>query len=232
MNKIIILSAGPGLPEIVERYGHSSDWIPNALSSYELDYDIRKVYEDSFDHSLDGDAWIITGSKYSVYDDLPWINNLKIYLKEIITLKKPILGICFGHQILADVLGGQVIKNPLGWELGSYNIELTHEGISSNLFKNIDNQDVFYESHQDFVKKIPKGSTELAKTDKSNQSFVYDENIYGVQFHPEFTWEVTRALMDARIKKGIKVDDLNLNESIKGNKILHNFIDIIESERK
>ena len=66
------------IPEIIEKFGHSSDWIPNALSNYDLTFEIRKVYEKSFDLSIEGDAWIITGSKYSVYDNLDWINNLKI----------------------------------------------------------------------------------------------------------------------------------------------------------
>ena len=228
MNKIIILSAGPGLPEIVEKYGHSSDWIPNALSQYDLTFETRKVYEESFDHSVEGDAWIVTGSKYSVYDDLDWINNLKSYLKKIVVLNKPILGICFGHQILAEVLGGIVEKNHLGWELGSYNIELTEAGQMSDLFKDINTNDIFYESHQDYVKTLPKNSISLAKTDKANQSFIYANSIYGVQFHPEFTWDVTKALMDIRIKKGIDVDNVDIDESKKGNKILHNFIDILE----
>ena len=228
MNKVIILSAGPGLPEIIEQYGHSSDWIPNALSHYDLTFETRKVYEKSFDHSVEGDAWIITGSKYSVYDDLDWINNLKSYLKKIVILNKPILGICFGHQILAEVLGGIVEKNRLGWELGSYNIELTEAGQMSDLFKDINTNDIFYESHQDCVKTLPENSISLAKTDKANQSFIYADSIYGVQFHPEFTWEVTKALMEIRIKKGVVIDNVIIDKSIKGNKILHNFIDILE----
>ena len=231
MNKIVILSAGPGLPEIVEKYGHSSDWIPDALTDYDLDFDIRKVYSKNFDNSVDADGWIITGSKYSVYDNLDWIKNLKAFLKRIVCLDKPILGICFGHQILADVLGGIVEKNPLGWELGSYNINLTEEGQKSALFKDVHPNYVFYESHQDYVKKLPANSIPLANTDKSNQSFKYNNSIYGVQFHPEFTWDVTKALMDARIKRGIKVDNLVLNKSVNGNKILHNFIDILERRK-
>ena len=64
--------------------------------------------------------------------------------------------------------------------------------------------------------------------DSVDHVFVYNKNIYGVQFHPEFTWDVTKALMDARIKNGIKVDNVNLKKSLKGNKILHNFIDLVQ----
>ena len=64
MNKIAILSAGPGLPEIVEKYGHSSDWIPDALSGRNVEFIVKKVYEDLYDQTDIADAWIITGSKY------------------------------------------------------------------------------------------------------------------------------------------------------------------------
>tara|TARA_Y100000590_G_C15671504_1_gene996423 strand:+ start:1162 stop:1854 length:693 start_codon:yes stop_codon:yes gene_type:complete len=229
MKKIVILSAGPGLPEIVQEYGHSSDWIPNILSDYDITFDIRKIYENDFGDINDVDSWIITGSKYSVYDNLEWIKLIKPFIKEIAATNKPILGICFGHQLLAEVLGGKVEKNPKGWELGSYNIELTDAGKENILFDGIDDNEVFYESHQDAVLELPNNSISLAKSMKSNQSFLYGDNVYGVQFHPEFSWNVTRKLMDIRINKGIKVDSDYLEKSTCGTKILHNFFRIIES---
>ena len=164
----------------------------------------------------------------SVYDELDWMLDMEDKIRNAQHHNKPVLGICFGHQILAEVLGGIVEKNHLGWELGSYNIELTEAGQMSDLFKDINTNDIFYESHQDYVKTLPKNSISLARTDKANQSFIYANSIYGVQFHPEFTWDVTKALMDIRIKKGINVDNVAVDESKNGNKILHNFIDILE----
>jgi len=84
MKKVVILSAGPGLPEIVELYGHSSEWIPNILSSKNLDFVIRNVYNNDECTIDDGDVWIITGSKYSVYENVPWINNLVDFVKLLI----------------------------------------------------------------------------------------------------------------------------------------------------
>ena len=91
---------------------------------------------------------------------------------------------------------------------------------------------MFYESHQDVVSKLPEGSICLANTIKGNQSFKYSNNIYGVQFHPEFTWDITRALMDIRIKKGVHVDNVHLDKSKNSYRVLHNFIDIVERENK
>jgi len=229
MKKIVVLSAGPGLPEVVKEYGHSSEWIPDILSSYNLDFDIRKIYENDFGAIDNVDSWIITGSKYSVYDNIEWIKSIKPFLFDIIKTNKPILGICFGHQLLAEVLGGKVEKNPMGWELGSYRIKLTLDGHKNSLFDGISDNEIFYESHQDTVSELPAGSISLAETEKSNQSFVYNDCVYGVQFHPEFSWKITRRLMDLRKNKGVQVDSNILQESKYGNKVLHNFIQIIES---
>ena len=117
----------------------------------------------------------------------------------------------------------------MGWELGSYNISLTRHALNNPLFEGINNDEVFYESHKDAVTMLPEGVKELAFTKKSNQSFTYNNLIYGVQFHPEFTYDVTRTLMDLRIKKGIVVDSDILNKSIKGKIILDNFIKIVKA---
>jgi len=227
MKKIVILSAGPGLPEIVKLHGHSSEWIPNLLSSNNLDFAIKNVYNNDKCSVDDGDIWIITGSKYSVYENIPWINNLVNFVKSLIENKKPVLGICFGHQVIAKSIGAGVIKNPLGWELGSYSLNLTKLGLNHELFSGISNHDIVYESHQDIVVNLPVNAKLLADTDKSIQSFQYNDNVYGVQFHPEFSWEVTRMLMDLRIDRGISVDNNLLEKSINGHKILNNFINIV-----
>ena len=231
MNKIGILSAGPGLAEIVKIYGHSSEWIPQILLNYNIQFDVIKVYEDDCIIDDNYDGYIITGSKYSVYDNIKWIDKLKYDLLSIIEREKPMLGICFGHQLLAEVLGGNVCKNSKGWELGSYRVQLTKEGIDSPLFNGLSSNEIFYESHQDVVESPPLNSTVLANSAKGNQSFVMNKNIYGVQFHPEFNWDITRKLMDIRIKKGIEVDSKILLESSNGHLVLNNFIDTIEREK-
>ena len=225
--KIRILSNGPGLKEVVEAYGHSSEWIPASISGNH-DYIIDKAYNNEFTDISESDVFIITGSKYSVYDNNAWILKLEQFINKIISSNKPILGICFGHQIIAKCLGGFVEKNSLGWELGSYNLKLTSAGSESKLFNQFNNNDIVYESHQDVVSKLPPGSIELAYTSKGNQSFKYGDCIYGVQFHPEFSYEVTRKLMDLRLERGIQIDSNDLVPSKNSKNILNNFIKIAE----
>ena len=228
MVRVVILSAGAGLPEIVGKYGHSSEWIPNILKDCEIEFTIRKVYENDFGDINEADAWIISGSKYSVYDDFPWIKELISFVSDLINNKKYILGICFGHQLVAKCLGAEVKKNPLGWELGSYKISLSEDGNKHSLFSGLSDGEIVYASHQDIVCNMKQGMIPLALTDKANQSFSYGNNIFGVQFHPEFSWNITRKLMDLRIKKGIKVDSSTLELSKNSFKVLDNFISIVK----
>ena len=229
MKKIVILSAGPGLDEIVHKYGHSSDWIPTILSDHNFDYSIKKVYQGDSLNIGDGDAWIITGSKYSVYEQVDWIKELIDFTTLLTNKSMPVLGICFGHQIIAKAVGANVIKNPLGWELGSYRLSLSDAGFNSPLFSGFKDNDFVYESHQDVVNDLPSKAIILANTKKSVQSFSYN-NSYGVQFHPEFSWEVTRMLMDLRLAKGIKIDNDKLEKSINSHKILNNFVKIFKGD--
>ena len=81
---ITILSCGPGLKEIVNVYGHSSEWIPNAINNSSISFTVNKVYENDFSNINNADAYIITGSKYSVYDEIDWIEKLKNITKNLI----------------------------------------------------------------------------------------------------------------------------------------------------
>ena len=225
--KIVIVSNGPGLPEVVEKYGHSSSWIPSIIDNQDkINFSVKKVYNNELLSIDDGDIWIVTGSKYSVYDNYEWICYLKKFVKKLVNHNKYVLGICFGHQMIAEACGGKVKKNKLGWELGSYSINLTESGKKSPLFDNFYNNDIVYESHQDTVVKLPDNFVELAYTQKSNQSFSYKNRVFGVQFHPEFSYDVTRKLMDLRISNGIRVDNEKLTESINSHHIVNNFVNI------
>ena len=227
MKNVVIYSNGPGLPEIVKEYGHSSNWIPNIVNNNKVNFIIKKAYENDFDSDIKADAYILTGSKYSVYNKSPWIEELKKHVKKLIHENNYILGICFGHQVLADCLGAEVIKNKLGWELGSYKINLSEKGLQSKLFNGFSKQEIVYESHQDTVINIPSNLDILASSKKSNQSFSYNDKIYGVQFHPEFSKEVTRKLMDLRIENGVSVDSNVLLNAEKSSLVLSNFLNII-----
>ena len=224
MKKISIITNGPGIAEVKSLYGQASDWVQKVLKDCDIDVQVVKAYEmEEFSAEID-DAWIITGSAYSVYDDFPWIDYLKTKLHQMRELKKPVLGICFGHQLIADTFGGKVELNSKGWELGSCEINLTDSGISNKLFSGLSSPLCVYQSHQDIVTSLPENSTLFADNGMGIQSFVYNDCFYGVQFHPEFTKIVMEKYLDIRYKKGIIKDKPIVEESEYSHMVLNNFI--------
>ena len=227
MKNIIILDCGPSLPEVSEQFGCAPDWIMELLRNKECRFKCVKSYERETVVHSEGDAWIITGSPRSVYDELDWMLDMEEKIRNAQYQNKPVLGICFGHQLIAKSFGGQVELNPKGWELGSYPIDLTERGLKSRLLSDFNNHSVVYESHEDCVTVLPENAVELALNNKGNQAFTIHENMYGVQFHPEFSWEIIKKYVSVRSAKGVVVDDLSVPESNAGEVILHNFIEII-----
>ena len=140
---------------------------------------------------------------------------------------KPVLGICFGHQLIADTFGGEVRKNTKGWELGSCEINLTNSGTESLLFSDIPNPLIAYQSHQDIVCKLPDGAILFGRNHMGIQSFCYNDQFYGVQFHPEFTKTVMEKYLEIRYAKGIIESKPVVENSLYGSMVLRNFVEKI-----
>jgi GMP synthase (glutamine-hydrolysing) len=129
---------------------------------------------------------IVPGSIASVTERADWMLRLEEHLRGLAAGPVPLLGICFGHQILASALGGRVTVNPLGREFAIAAIRLTDAGRADPLFEGLG--DVFQASqgHYDTVAELPPGATLLAENGYGVQGFALD-NVRGIQFHPEIT---------------------------------------------
>ena len=227
MKNIIILDCGPSFSEVSQQFGYAPDWIMALLQNKDCRFKWVKSYKRENVVHTEGDAWIITGSPRSVYDELDWMLDLEDKIRHAQHHNKPVLGICFGHQLIAKSFGGQVELNPRGWELGAYPIELTERGVKSSILSGLNNHSIVYESHRDCVTSLPENAVELALNIKGNQAFTIHENMYGVQFHPEFSWDIIKKYVSIRSASGVIVDDPSVPESNQGQAALNNFIDLI-----
>ena len=139
---------------------------------------------------------IVTGSSANVPTREPWILELERYLARAVAARVPVLGVCFGHQLLGQALGGLVLKNPRGREIGTVAVEVLVEdslvrGVSGALAANM--------THVDSVVKLPPGAQVLARTALDDHAAVrFSETAWGVQFHPEMDAEIIGHYVAAR----------------------------------
>jgi len=133
------------------------------------------------------DAYLITGSPKGVYDDEPWIAQLQAFIHACYAAEQKMVGICFGHQILAHALGGYTEKSEKGWGLGRGTVDLVAQKAWMQPALATGS---FYFCHQDQVKRLPARAELLAgNAFCPNGMFVMGEQIVGLQAHPEFTPE-------------------------------------------
>ncbi len=151
------------------------------------------------------DAWLITGSRHGAYERLPWMLELEQLLRDAMAAKVPVVGICFGHQILAQALGGKVIQSPKGWGFGlqTYRIDETPGAAGK-----IPAQVTLAALHQDQVVEVPESGRVIGSSDFCpNAVIAYGDAALSFQAHPEFDVPFLRGVAEHRLK-GIAPDDV------------------------
>lgn len=142
------------------------------------------------------DAYLCTGSKHSVYDDIDWIHRLKKLVQAIYAQQIPFVGICFGHQMMAEALGGSVNKAACGWCVGVHSFKVVRREDWMVPFQPEFN---LLMSCQDQVLELPPDSTILAESvDCQVGMYRVGERMLGMQAHPEFSTEYMEALLGER----------------------------------
>ena len=138
------------------------------------------------------DAWITTGSRYSVNDDEPWIHHLERFVREVAKEEVPFVGVCFGHQLIAKALGGKVVKSHRGWGVGAKEVIVREDLELGPSF-------TVLTSHQDQIDSLPPGAEILGWNEHCPVSMLgVGDNMIGIQGHPEFDSAYSKALMQSR----------------------------------
>ncbi len=201
---IAILEAGRTNPRMPAEFFHYPDMFetlfadqPNCL---DFQFSIVPVIADVFPQTVDDyDGYLITGSAYGVYDEVPFIPKLMKFIQDIFDTGKPLVGICFGHQIVAHTLGGHAAKFKNGWGIGTMPIKMV--GKADWIPADIRQVDLIH-VHQDQVITLPPDAVRLAQSDFcQNAAFAIGTQVFAIQGHPEFTPAYTSALIDIREDK-------------------------------
>jgi GMP synthase (glutamine-hydrolysing) len=138
--------------------------------------------------SFDYDGVVVTGSAASVYWDEPWIADLLAWVRESVDRDLPHLGVCYGHQVLAEALGGTV-ESMDGFEIGYHEVNRVGD---SRLLADLPERFTVFTSHGDAVTALPAGARPIAENEHGNHGFERDR-VFTVQFHPEYDMATAEA---------------------------------------
>ena len=193
-----ILEAGANRPELAKTYGSYVDFFERYFGrrAPAADFNAYRVFEGELPRSSAAcDAYVITGSRASTYDAEPWISDLKEFVRATAD-KRPVLGICFGHQLIAEAFGGEVAKSPKGWGVGVHDYDVF--GSRSWMQPPLDEFSLLV-SHQDQVVTAPSSATVLAGSDFCPIGMMeIGETILTLQSHPEMSKAFVADLFAAR----------------------------------
>ena len=192
--KLAILETGRPPEDLISRFGGYPGMLARMLGpEFDLDvYDVQAGQLPSLDAGHD--AYLITGSPAGVYDPLPWIGELLNFIRS--ASDKKMVGICFGHQAMAEALGGRVEKSDRGWGIGLHRYAIQHREPWMDGEREIS----VPVSHQDQVIVQPPNTRVIASSDFTPHAALAwtDRPAISFQFHPEFAPDYAKALIAAR----------------------------------
>ncbi|WP_136635042.1 type 1 glutamine amidotransferase [Pseudooceanicola onchidii] len=216
-----ILQCGHFPEELQGETGDYGALYSNFLSGYGFDFKVFSVCDGIFpDSATDCDGWLISGSKYGAYEDHAWIPRLEDLIRAIKDADRPLVGVCFGHQIIAQALGGTVEKFDGGWSVGR------------TIYRFDDREEALNAWHQDQVTALPDGARVLASSDRcAYAALAYGNRIYTIQPHPEFDrrevaglLKVRGAALDATVRDGAAAAlDMPVDNKTEADKIAAHF---------
>lgn len=197
--KIGILETGRLPDELSRKHGDYPAMFERLLRSAdpEIEFAVYHVTEEQLPQDIDEcDAWLVTGSRHGVYDTLPWIEPLKRFLKNAYDSDIPVVGICFGHQILAEALGGRAVKSNKGWGLGVQRYTVHRK---PGWMTGIDGEVSLNAIHQDQVIQLPEDAEVLAGSEFCPYAVLaYRGSAMSIQPHPEFPADFLQDLIEHR----------------------------------
>ena len=198
---VLIVKTGDAFPEVIDQHGDFETLFEKQLSTALPEHLTLRVWDARANTPAPSvgtlAAIVITGSHSMVSDAEPWSEALKPWLEEALANDTPMLGVCYGHQLMAAAFGGEREDHPAGRESGTRTVRRTQAGQIDPLFRQLPERFAAHLTHAQSVIQAPPGSTVLAHNHHdAHQALRYGPRQWSVQFHPEFTAPVMRAYLE------------------------------------
>ena len=195
---LAIIKVGETFDDLRARRGDFEHWIAAGLGDTRLPVVVLDPRRgDTLPDADEISGAIVTGSHAMVSHREPWSESTGRWLARTVARGTPVLGICFGHQLLADALGGEAGDHPAGMEIGTVQIELRPEAAGDPLTGTLPPRFDAHVLHRQSALRLPAGAVRLAGNDfEPTQAFRVGSNAWGLQFHPEFDDDIMRGYVD------------------------------------
>ena len=195
--RIGILQCGQSPAQLKDELGDYPDMFVRLLDGRGFTFRTWHVEGMEFPADVhEAEGWLLTGSRHGAYEDHDFIPPLEDFIRQAHSAGVPMVGICFGHQIIAQALGGKVVKHPDGWAVGAQDYDFGGKPVTLNAW------------HQDQVVSRPEGAEVAGRSDFCrNAALIYGDRAFTVQAHPEFDDAFVQGLMDTRAR-GVVPQDL------------------------
>jgi GMP synthase (glutamine-hydrolysing) len=197
MHQIVIVKLGSTMAHLAQRCGDFEDLIRKGLGiGADQISVVNPMSGDSLPDPAEMAGVVLTGAHASVNAGEPWSERTAAWLPGLLAAKVPLLGICYGHQLLARAMGGTVSRLVTP-EFGTVAVELTTAAADDPLFAGLPQRLMVQSTHTDFVAELPSTAIRLAgNAADPNQAYAIGDSAWGVQFHPEFDPEVVRTYIN------------------------------------
>lgn len=197
--RILIVKTGQTAEAVARAHGDYDQWFIGAMGEPER-FQVARIFRDEpLPDPAPFDGVIVTGSPLSLCEPTPWMRTAGAVLRAWIEAGRAVLGVCFGHQLLADAWGTPVIRNPHGREIGTVTIRRTPAGMADPLFDGLAATFEVQTTHTDIASGVPEGARLLAGNAHAVvQALSFGRRGWGVQFHPELSPEAMQAIVRTR----------------------------------